>query len=241
MSFYLIVGAVFLFSLLVQTTLKRTYAKWSHVGNSTGLPGGRVARTILDANDMRRVRVEQVSGKLSDHYDPRTKVIRLSQPIYAVPSVAALAISAHESGHAIQDHDGYGPLKFRTAMAPIANFGGRFGIPALIAGAFFDSQLLVLAGVIAYVGALLLQFLTLPVEFNASKRALEQLENLHLMNEEETEGATKVLRAAAMTYVAGVASAAGYIVYLALAGGRMLLKKPPVVPPSVPPVGPAGV
>ena len=118
MSFYLIVGAVFLFSLLVQTTLKRTYAKWSHVGNSTGLPGGRVARTILDANDMRRVRVEQVSGKLSDHYDPRTKVIRLSQPIYAVPSVAALAISAHESGHAIQDHDGYGPLKFRTAMAP---------------------------------------------------------------------------------------------------------------------------
>jgi len=241
MTFYIIVGAAYLFSMLVQATLKRTYAKWSHVENSARLPGFRVAQQILDANDMRRVRVEEVAGKLSDHYDPRTKVIRLSQPIYSVPSVAALAISAHESGHAIQDHDGYGPLKFRTAMAPIASFGGRFGIPVLIAGTVFDSQLLVLAGVIAYIGALLLQFLTLPVEFNASKRALAQLESLHLMNEEETEGAAKVLRAAAMTYVAGVASAAGYIVYLALAGGRLLLKKPPVVPPGVPPVGPAGV
>jgi Zn-dependent membrane protease YugP len=225
----------------VQTTLKRTYAKWSRVQNSSDLPGSHVARRILDANDMRRVRVEEVAGKLSDHYDPRTKVIRLSPPIYAVPSVAALAISAHESGHAIQDHDGYGPLKFRTAMAPIANVGGRFGIPALIAGTVFDSQLLVLAGVVAYVGALLLQFLTLPVEFNASRRALAQLESLRLMDEQEEEGAQKVLRAAAMTYVAGVASAAGYIVYLVLVGGRMLLKKPPAVPPSVPPVGPPGV
>jgi hypothetical protein len=152
-----------------------------------------------------------------------------------------MAISAHESGHAIQDHQNYGPLKFRTAMAPIAHFAGRAGIPALIAGSMFGSQLLVLLGVIAYVGALLLQFLTLPVEFNASKRALAQLESLQLMNDQEKEGAQKVLRAAAMTYVAGVASAAGYLVYLALAGGRMLLKKPPVVPPSIPPTGPVGV
>lgn len=241
MTFYIIVGAVYLFSLLVQGTLKRTYAKWSGVRNSAGLPGGQVARQILDANDMRRVRVEEVAGKLSDHYDPRTKVISLSQPNYAVPSIAAMAISAHESGHAIQDHQNYAPLKFRTAMAPIAHFAGRAGIPALIAGSFFGSQLLVLGGVIAYVGALLLQFLTLPVEFNASKRALAQLESLHLMNEQEKEGARKVLRAAAMTYVAGVASAAGYLVYLALIGGRLLLKKPPVVPPSIPPTGPAGV
>jgi Zn-dependent membrane protease YugP len=241
MTFYLIVGAVYLFSLIVQGTLKRTYARWSGVRNSAGLPGSQVAHQILDANDMRRVRVEAVTGKLSDHYDPRTRVIRLSQPIYAIPSVAALAISAHESGHALQDHQGYGPLKFRTAMAPIASLGSRFGIPALIAGSLFGSQLLVLVGVVAYVGALLLQFLTLPVEFNASRRALAQLKSLQLMDEEETEGATKVLRAAAMTYVAGVASAAGYIVYLVLVGGRMLLKKPPVVPPSVPPAGPAGV
>ena len=240
MTFYLIVGAVYLFSLLVQTTLRRTYAKWSRVQNSSDLPGSHVARRILDANDMRRVRVEEVAGTLSDHYDPRTKVIRLSPPIYAVPSVAALAISAHESGHALQDHLNYGPLKFRTAVAPVANFASRFGIPALIAGALFDNLWLVQAGVVAYVGALLMQFLTLPVEFNASRRALSQLEQLALMSEAETEGARKVLRAAAMTYVAGVASAAGYIVYLLLVGGRMILRKPPVVPPSVPPSGPAG-
>jgi Zn-dependent membrane protease YugP len=240
MSFYLIVGAVLLFSLAVQGSLKRTYAKWSRVPNSSDLPGSDVARTILDANGMRRVRVELVQGKLSDHYDPRTKVIRLSRPIYEVPSVAALAISAHESGHALQDHLRYGPLKFRTAMAPVANFGARFGIPALIAGSLFDTFWLVQAGVIAYVGALLMQFLTLPVEFNASRRALAQLESLNLMSEAEKEGAQKVLRAAAMTYVAGVASAAGYIVYLLLAGGRLLMRKPPVAPPSVPPAGTTG-
>jgi Zn-dependent membrane protease YugP len=241
MSFYLIVGVVFLFSLAVQGSLKRTYAKWSRVRNSSDLPGSRVARTILDANDMHRVRVEQVGGKLSDHYDPRSKVIRLSQPIYAVPSVASLAISAHEAGHAIQDHEQFGALKFRTTMAPIASFAARFGIPALIAGSLFDSLWLVQAGVIAYVGALLMQFFTLPVEFNASKRALAQLERLDLMSEQEKEGAQKVLRAAAMTYVAGVASAAGYIVYLLLAGGRMLFRGPPASPPTVPPAGPHGV
>jgi len=241
MLFYLIGGATFLFSLAVRQGLKKTYNRYSQVPNHQRVPGAHVARGILDANGLQRIPVEATQGKLTDHYDPRTKVIRLSRPIFAVSSVAALAISAHESGHAIQDHEQYGPLKFRTAMAPIASFAGRAGIPALIAGSVFGSQWLVLLGVVAYVGALLLQFLTLPVEFNASKRALAQLESLHLMNEQEKEGAQRVLRAAAMTYVAGVASAAGYIVYLALAGGRMLFKKPPVVPPSIPPMGPAGV
>ncbi len=240
MTFYLVVGAAFLFSLIVQGVLKRTYARWSRVRNSRDLPGSRVARTILDANDMRRVEVEQVQGKLSDHYDPRSKVIRLSRPIYAVPSVAALAISAHESGHAIQDHEGYGALKLRTAAAPIAAFAARFGIPALIAGSLFDTLWLVQVGVVAYVGALAMQFVTLPVEFNASRRALAQLEELHLMSDQEREGAQQVLRAAAMTYVAGVASAAGYIVYLILAGSRWLFRKPPAAPPSVPPMGPSG-
>ena len=189
---------------------------------------------------MDRVRVELVNGKLSDHYDPRAKVIRLSRPIYGVPTVAALAISAHESGHALQDHLRYGPLKFRTAMAPVANLGARFGIPALLAGSLFDMLWLAQVGVFAYVGALLMQFLTLPVEFNASRRALEQLESLNLMGEAEKEGAQKVLRAAAMTYVAGVASAAGYIVYLLLAGGRLLMRRPPAAPPSVPPAGTSG-
>lgn len=234
MTFYLIAGVVFLFSWSVQGKLKRTYSKWSQVRNSSNMPGAYVARNILDANEMRRVSVEEVSGKLSDHYDPRTKVIRLSPPVYGVPSVAAMAISAHESGHAIQDHQNFAPLKFRTAVAPLASLAGRFGIPAAVVGSFVGSTTLIQVGVLAYVGALLLQFLTLPVEFNASKRAMRQLESLRLMSDEEEEGARKVLRAAAMTYVAGVASAAGYIIYLAIIGGRWLIRKPPVPPPAVP-------
>ena len=236
--FYLIAGAVFLFSWSVQGKLKRTYAKWSQVRNAADLPGAHVARSILNANDMRRVRIEEAHGKLSDHYDPRTKVVRLSPSVYGVPSVAALAISAHESGHAIQDHTGYGPLKFRTAVAPLASLAGRFGIPAAILGSFIGSPGLIQLGVLAYVGALLLQFLTLPVEFNASKRAIAQLERLQLVSDQEKEGARKVLRAAAMTYVAGVASAAGYIIYLVIAGGRWLLRKPPASPPTAPPPKP---
>lgn len=222
MTFYLIAGAALLFSLLVQGALKRTYAKWSRVANTAGLEGGRVARTILDQNDMRPVPVEAVRGKLTDHYDPRGKVVRLSPAVYGVPSVAAMAIAAHESGHAIQDHVDYGPLELRTGLAPVAAAGARFGIPAAIFGSVAGLPILVPIGVLAYVGALLLQFLTLPVEFDASRRALSELNRLGLIQGEEREGARQVLRAAAMTYVAGTATAAGYIFYILLVGGRML-------------------
>lgn len=233
-TFYLIAGAVYLFSWIVQGKLKRTYARWSQVRNSANLPGANVARSILRENGMDRVHVEEVAGRLSDHYDPRTKVIRLSPTVYGKPSVAALAISAHESGHAIQDDRGYAPLKFRTAVAPLASLAGRFGIPAAIVGSFVGSIALVQIGVFAYVGALLLHFATLPIEFDASKRAIGQLDRLQLMSEQEKQGAREVLRAAAMTYVAGVASAAGYIIYLAIGGGRLLLKKPPAPRPPAP-------
>jgi len=183
---------------------------------------------------MRRVPVEVVPGKLSDHYDPRTKSLRLSESVYATPSVASLAIAAHESGHAIQDHVDYKPMELRTFAVPIAQAGARFGLPAAIAGSFFGMPWLVQAGVLAYVGALLLQFLTLPVEFNASKRALQQVTSLNLVNTTEKEGARSVLRAAAMTYVAGVASSAGYLLYLAFAAGRTLLRRPPPVKPGPP-------
>ena len=238
LTFYLIAGAVFFFSWVVRGRLKRTYAQWSQIRNSANLPGAHVARGILNANDMRRVGVQQVGGQLSDHYDPRAKVIRLSPSVYGVPSVAALAISAHESGHAIQDHEGYGPLRLRTAVAPLATMAGRFGIPAAILGSFLGSPGLVQLGVLAYAGALILQFVTLPVEFNASKRAIGELDRLRLMSDQEEEGARKVLRAAAMTYVASVASAAGYIIYLVIAGGRWVLRKPPTKPPVVPPPTP---
>jgi len=228
MTFYILAGIAYLFSLVVKKKLDATYRKWGSVRNSAGITGAGTARRILDANEMRRVPVEAVAGKLSDHYDPRSKTLRLSEAVYATPSVASLAIAAHEAGHAIQDHVDYKPMEIRTFSVPIANAGARFGLPAAIAGSFLGMPWLVQVGILAYVGALLLQFLTLPVEFNASKRALEQVETLNLVDETEEEGARSVLRAAAMTYVAGVASSAGYVIYLVLVGGGSLLRKPRV-------------
>lgn len=223
--FWLIMGAGFLFSLGVQQTLKATYRKWSQVPNRWRAPGSEIARRILDDNELRKVPVEPTQGRLSDHYDPRNPTIRLSREIYGSPSVAAMAVAAHESGHALQDADDYAPLEMRTYLAPVASTGARFGIPLAIFGAFLGVPLMVQAGMLAYVGALFLNFLTLPVEFNASRRAMKQLRRLGIEGEQE-QGAKQMLRAAAMTYVAGVASAAGYIVYLLIAGGRVLLRRP---------------
>ena len=232
--FYVIAGLVFLFSLGVRQHLKSTYTRWSQVRSATGKPGGQVARAILDANRLQAVPVEPVQGKLTDHYDPRHKLLRLSMDNFVGKSVAATAVSAHECGHALQDADNYLPIEFRTAMVPIANLGSRFGIPLAIFGSMYGSTVMVQIGTLGYVGAILLTFLTLPVEFNASKRALNQLDRLDLISPDGQEGAEKVLRAAAMTYVAGVASSAWYLVYLVFAGGRSLLgrPKPPLPPPA---------
>jgi hypothetical protein len=232
--FYLIGGGTFLFSLAVRQGLKKTYTRYSQVPNHRRVPGAHVARGILDANELQRVPVEAVQGKLTDHYDPRSKIIRLSVQNYQSPSVAAMAVSAHETGHALQDADDYGPMELRTALAPIAQTGARFGIPLAVFGWVFGMPLLVQIGMLAYLGALLLFFLTLPVEFNASKRALAELKRLRFTTSEDEAAARSTLRAAAMTYVAGVASAAGYIVYLAVFGGRALIgmPKPPLPPPT---------
>jgi len=236
MSYYWIAGAVFVLSMIVQQKLKSTYRTWSAVRNSAGVTGAQTARLILEANQMNRVKVGPTQGKLTDHYNPRTKEIRLSEAVYAMPSVAAMAIAAHESGHAIQDAVDYTPLELRSRLAPLAATGARFGLPAAILGSVLGMPVIVQVGVLAYAGALLLQFLTLPVEFNASKRALQQLEQLGLLGEQEREGARAMLRSAALTYVAGVASAAGYIIYLAFLGGRWFVRKPPVgAPPFKPP------
>lgn len=193
-----------------------------------------MARIILDANQLQAVPVEPVQGKLTDHYDPRRKQLRLARDNFVGRSVAATAVSAHECGHALQDADDYRPMEFRSKLVPIANAGARFGIPLAIFGSFYGSTLMIQIGVLGYVGAILLTFLTLPVEFNASKRALVQLDRLDLISADGREGAKKVLKAAAMTYVAGVASSAGYLVYLLFIGGRALLRKPkPPLPPPV--------
>ena len=235
--FYVIGGATFLFSLVVRQKLKNTYSRYSQVPNHRRVPGARVARSILDANRLQGVPVEATQGKLTDHYDPRSKIIQLSIQNYQSPSVAAMAVSAHECGHALQDADDYGPMELRTTLAPIAHTGSRFGIPLAVFGSLFGMPLLVQIGMLAYLGALVLFFLTLPVEFNASKRALAELKRLGFTTSEDETAAKSTLRAAAMTYVAGVASAAGYIVYLAIFGSRALLgrPKPPLPPPTLPP------
>ena len=227
MIFYVIGGLVFLFSAGVRQKLKSTYAKWSRVRNLTDRPGGEIARMILDANGLRSVPVNPVPGTLTDHYDPRGKTLALSRDNFAQPSVAAMAVAAHECGHALQDADDYKPMEARSALVPIANAGARFGMPLAIVGSFLGSSLMVQIGMLGYSGSLLLTFLTLPVEFNASKRALAQLEGLGLVSEDGREGARQVLRAAAMTYVAGVASSAGYLVYLLIIFGRSIFKVRP--------------
>ncbi len=232
--YYVIAGVVFVFSLGIRQKLKSTYSRWSRVRSVTGEPGGRVARTILDANGLQSVPVEPVQGQLTDHYDPRNKHVRLARDNFVGNSVAATAVAAHECGHALQDADDYRPMEFRTAMVPVANAGARFGLPLAVAGSFFGSNAMVQIGILGYAGAMLLTFLTLPVEFNASKRALRQLDKLGLISADGQEGAREVLRAAAMTYVAGVASSAGYLVYILLVAGRSLLKRPkPPLPPSL--------
>jgi Zn-dependent membrane protease YugP len=229
--FYLIAGAVLVFSLVVRNRMQATYRRWSTVRSVTGMAGGRVARTILDANGLQSVPVEPVQGKLTDHYDPKHDRLRLSKGNFVGNSVAATAVSAHECGHALQDASEYGPLALRSAMVPMANAGARFGLPLAIFGSFLGSSMMVLFGVLGYLGAILVHFMTLPVEFNASKRALHQLDSLGLVSEDGHEGARQVLRAASMTYVAGVASSAGYIVYLLFIGGRALFgRREPSLP-----------
>jgi Zn-dependent membrane protease YugP len=228
--FYGIAGLVYLFSFTVQKKLKSTYARWSRVRNLTDKPGGVVARTILDANGLQSVRVDSVPGTLTDHYDPRVKQIRLAEENYAQPSVAAMAVSAHECGHALQDAEDYRPMELKMALVPVANAGSRFGLPAAILGSFIGLPILAQLGILGYAGAILLTFLTLPVEFNASRRALAQLESLGMVSEDGRAGAREVLRAAAMTYVAGVASSAGYLIYLVIAFGSSMMRKPRVPP-----------
>ena len=223
--FYLVVGVGFVFSLVVQGWLRTTYAKWSKVRNSQNLPGANVARYLLDKNGLQNSPVTMQPGKLSDHYDPRTKTVSLSQRIYDEPSVASAAIAAHETGHAIQDKEGYGPMRLRSAVMPIAQLGAQYGPYAIMGGWFFGSADIVLIGFAMFAGSLLFQLFTLPVEFDASRRAKAQLEGMGFTTQEDRDGANKVLRAAAMTYVAGAATAMGKLFVILLLAGRSLSRR----------------
>ena len=206
-----------LIGLGVQAWLKRTFAKYSNVEVSSGLSGAEVARQILDRNGLGDVPVEAApGGALSDHYDPRKKALFLSEPVYRPASVAAAAVAAHETGHALQDSRGYAPLKIRSAIYPAVAFASNAWIWLLILGAVLGALKLVALARGLYADAVAIHLVTLPVEFNASRRAAGQLRELALVGPTESEGVEKVLRAAAFTYVAGALAALSLLLYYAL-------------------------
>lgn len=200
-------------TMLVQGYLRNTYAKWQRVSAASGLSGAETARMILDANGMNDVRVVEVPGQLTDHYDPRKKVVSLSTANYRGNSVAAHAVAAHEVGHAIQHANGYAPLQVRTALVPIASLGANFAPWLIILGAVIGAFGLVQVGVLLFGAAVLFQIVTLPVEFNASSRAATQLSTLGIATQSEVGGTRQVLNAAALTYVAAAAGSIMYLLY----------------------------
>lgn len=220
---YLMVLAGAILSMVASAKVNSTFQRYAKVRSMSGMTGAQVARKILDRNGLNNIPVEHVSGNLSDHYDPSAKVLRLSDSTYNSVSVAAIGVAAHECGHAIQHKEGYGPLKLRTAIVPAANIGSRLGVPIILLGLFFGGggSFLVNLGIWVFSLAVLFQIVTLPVEFNASNRALVMLEDYGVLGSDEKRKAKSVLSAAAMTYVAAAASSILQLLRLIiLFGGR---------------------
>lgn len=190
------------FALWAQFKVKSSFAKYSKIYASSNLTGVQVARKILDSYGLQDVRIEATPGELTDHYDPRDKTLRLSEPVYGSTSLAAIGVAAHESGHAVQHAKNYSPLALRSAIVPIAQIGTYASWPLLILGLMLGTPFLVKLGVVIFSGVVLFQLVTLPVEFNASSRALSVLSTGGYLQSNELDGAKKVLSAAAMTYVA---------------------------------------
>lgn len=206
---YILVIPALIFALVAQCMVKSTFSKYSQVRNRRGLTAAEVARKILDENGLYNIQIERVNGELTDHYDPRANVIRLSDSVYNSTSVAAVGVAAHESGHAIQHSVGYVPIAVRNAILPVAQIGSKAAMPLVLIGLIFSRSLgfLIDIGIIVYLAVVLFQLITLPVEFNASHRALRILEDSFVLENDENKMAKKVLTAAAMTYVAALFSA----------------------------------
>ncbi len=218
---YLILLPAIILALFAQTRVQSTYAKFSKVGNSRGLTGAEAARRILDRNGLNHVKIEQIGGNLSDHYDPRANVVRLSSAVYGGASIAAVGVAAHEVGHAIQHNTGYYPIKLRNTVLPVAQIGSTIALPLVIIGILFSAfEALIPVGILLYAGVVAFQLVTLPVELNASRRALTTVYEIGFLDAEETKGAKKVLSAAALTYIAAAASAVLQLLRLLLLAGN---------------------
>lgn len=210
-----------LVAMWAQMRVKSTFEKYSRAGTYSGMTGAEAARRILDMNGLQNVRIERVRGSLTDHYDPKARVLRLSDDVYGCDTVAAVGVAAHECGHAVQHAVGYAPLALRNAIVPITNIGSTLSMPLLLLGLFMGIQPLVALGILLFSFATVFQLITLPVEFNASRRALETLDGYGMINDFEHEGVKKVLSAAALTYVAALmVSVANLLRLILLFGGR---------------------
>lgn len=217
---FMLPGVIFM--LWAQSKVKGNYQKYAKVRNSANVTGAQAARRVLDGQGLQDVQIEQIPGELSDHYDPRTRILRLSQGVYGVPSIAAIGIAAHEAGHAIQHAKAYNPLKVRTTMVPAVNIGSNLGFLVLFLGLFLQQQGVAWIGVGLFGLSTLFALLTLPVEFDATRRAKAALVQVGLVDSgvaggEESKGVARVLDAAAWTYIAGFAASVLTLLYYVMA------------------------
>ncbi len=214
-----LVGAVL--SIIASARVNSTFSKYARVRSMSGMTGAQTAEAILRSKGIHDVRVEHIRGNLTDHYDPTKKVVRLSDSVYGSTSVAAIGVAAHECGHVMQHHEGYAPLNFRTALVPVANIGSKLGIPIILVGLLLGSNpILVNVGIWVFSLAVLFQIVTLPVEFDASKRALVCIEQYGIVTSDERKKSAKVLKAAAYTYVAAAAASILQLLRLIMLFGR---------------------
>lgn len=219
--YYLIfIVPAMIISLIAQSKVTSTFNKYNSVLNRRGYTGAQVARKILDANGLTNVSVERVSGHLSDHFDPRTNVVRLSDSTYNSTSVGAVGVAAHEVGHAIQHSTGYFPIKVRSAIIPITNLGSSLSWPLFFLGLVLGFPILTDIGILLFCAVVAFQLVTLPVEFNASRRAMTTLEDDRILQDDELKGARKVLTAAAMTYLAALITAIANLLRLLALSNR---------------------
>lgn len=220
-SYYLmLVLPAIIIAMVAQFKVQSTFKKYATVFSRKGKTAAEVARRILDENGLSGVMVERVAGNLTDHYDPKANVIRLSDSVYGSTSVASIGVAAHEAGHAVQHFVGYAPIRLRNAVLPVANIGSRLAMPVILIGLLMSFNPLVSFGIILFSGLVLFQLVTLPVEFNASQRALNTLREHNALDSEELLAAKKVLSAAAMTYVASALVSAMQLLRLVLISNR---------------------
>ncbi len=218
-TWWLIIAGMIL-CLIASGNVSATYGRYSKVNNARGISASEAAERILKGAGIYEVRIERIEGNLTDHYDPKNKVVRLSESVYYSTSVAAIGVAAHECGHVIQHYGGYFPIRVRNAIVPVVNFSSKLSWPLILVGILFGLTNLVDIGIVLFSLALVFQIVTLPVEFNASKRAIQIIRDDGILQGDEVTGARKVLNAAALTYVAGTIATALQVLRLFLLFGR---------------------